>query len=282
MTVGYYADNQTNTISFEAVGNTLTLSNVCSSIGEAWTNGFGGVYQCEVLYGSDAIPMDYGTSKTVYLNSVGYNIGQASGWGTVVPISGNGFFSWNEYSGGYEMPLQFGGIANGVPNEQLVGFGLTILSETGVDFGPITMEADFSDGTTNLVSRAIDEDAGLGNTFFGIKAPVGTSITNLIFQFNTNITTIVPFDDIVFFTAVPQAPETVKLNSIALSNQTATIEFPTFAGQKYGIEFSSDLSSGNWVDLPDSYTFGDGADALVTDTNTANMPSKFYRLKLLP
>lgn len=281
VTVGYYADNQTNTISFEAAGNTLTLSNVCASIGEAWTNGFGGVYQCEVSFGADGIPMGYGVSKAIFLNSVGYNIGIGSGWGTVVPVSGIAFFTWDEYSGGYQMPLQFAGIANGVPNEQLVGFGLTILSETGVEFGLITMEAEFSDGTTNLVSRAIDESGGSGNTFFGIKAPPGTSITNLIFQFNTNVTTIIPFDDVVFFTAVPQAPEAVKLKSITLSNQKATIEFPTFAGQKYGIEFSPHLRPGGWVDLPGSSTFGDGTDALVTDTNTA-MPSKFYRLKLLP
>ena len=64
----------------------------------------------------------------------------------------------------------------------MVGFALTILSESGSDLGWVTGEADFSDGTTNLISRWIHEAGGAGDTFFGFKAPVGTSIATLRFS----------------------------------------------------------------------------------------------------
>ena len=45
-------DEQTNAVDFEAEGSTLSLAEVKASIGQAFSNGFGGVFQCEVLYHS--------------------------------------------------------------------------------------------------------------------------------------------------------------------------------------------------------------------------------------
>ena len=72
-----------------------------------------------------------------------------------------------------------------------------------------------------------------------------------------------------------------QINSVAVSSQGTSVGFHTFAGQRYLLEFSTNLSPATWVVLPSGSINGNGQDVQVTDTNTAGATTRFYRLKLL-
>ncbi|MGH7950375.1 MAG: RCC1 domain-containing protein [Limisphaerales bacterium] len=72
----------------------------------------------------------------------------------------------------------------------------------------------------------------------------------------------------------------LKINSFKLVGQNPEIGFRAYLGQKYSIEYSSDLVSGNWFSLP-GLIDGYGYDAHISDTNTTGYTQKFYRLKQL-
>jgi hypothetical protein len=268
---------QTNTVDFEAEGSTLHLADVKASIGETYTNGFGGVWQCELLYGSKEIVLGYDLehwpTKRLVFDALSYSIGIGPSDGLVTPISGShSFVSIAEGT----MILRVSDIQSGVPNERLTGFGLTILSSSDVYYqvGYITAEAEFSDGTTNTASRWIHEDVGLGDTFFGFKAPPGASITGLKFS-NTN-SHYIPFDDLVIFTSVPEP----RISSVRVTNDNAMIEFHGFGGQQYVIEYSPTLNPGGWTPVPGGNISGADQNVTVVDTNAVSWSgSRFYRLK---
>jgi hypothetical protein len=75
----------------------------------------------------------------------------------------------------------------------------------------------------------------------------------------------------------------LQIGSIALTNQTPSIQFHTFSGLQYSVQYSSNLTSGAWFDLPGGNVSGNGHAAVVADTNTtANVSTKFYRVKQHP
>jgi len=72
----------------------------------------------------------------------------------------------------------------------------------------------------------------------------------------------------------------LEITSIAVTNQSPSLLFHTFLGQQYQAQYSSDLVSGIWSDLPGGAIPGNGQDAWVTDTNgAASAAARFYRLK---
>jgi len=71
----------------------------------------------------------------------------------------------------------------------------------------------------------------------------------------------------------------LRINSARLTNQFPAIQFRTFSGQQYSVEYSPDLSSGSWLPLPGGSVSGDGHDAQVTDTNGVVSGARFYRVK---
>jgi alpha-tubulin suppressor-like RCC1 family protein len=73
----------------------------------------------------------------------------------------------------------------------------------------------------------------------------------------------------------------LRIAGIALSDQGPVIRFRTFAGQRYAVECSPDLSVGSWVTSPGGTIFGDGNDAQWTDATPAAETARFYRVKLL-
>jgi hypothetical protein len=71
----------------------------------------------------------------------------------------------------------------------------------------------------------------------------------------------------------------LAVKSFEVTNQGPILQFHTFSGQQYAVEFSSVPASNHWTILPGSSVSGDGCDKTVTDTNTAGVPYRFYRIR---
>lgn len=74
----------------------------------------------------------------------------------------------------------------------------------------------------------------------------------------------------------------LKIDSIHIAPQGSALDFHTFAGQQYSVEFSPDLAPGSWLPLPGGNVSGNGSDAEVTDSDGATAAARFYRLRLVP
>jgi len=53
----------------------------------------------------------------------------------------------------------------------------------------------------------------------------------------------------------------------------------TFAGRQYVLEYSGDLNSNHWANLPDGTVSGSGQEATVTDSLGTGTAVRFYRVK---
>jgi hypothetical protein len=70
----------------------------------------------------------------------------------------------------------------------------------------------------------------------------------------------------------------LMISSLQLTGTNVLVQFHSFAGRHYGVESSTNLSTG-WAALPGGNILGNGQDAFVTDTVVVS--AKFYRVKLL-
>ena len=68
--------------------------------------------------------------------------------------------------------------------------------------------------------------------------------------------------------------------SLSLTNRTLNLTWSADAGSKYQLQYNSDLSPGNWINLGSPVT-ATGATLSATDP-LANNPRRFYRVVLLP
>ena len=71
----------------------------------------------------------------------------------------------------------------------------------------------------------------------------------------------------------------LAVKSFAIANQGPAVQFHTFSGQQYAVEFSPVPVSGNWTSLPGGEVTGNGYDVTVTDTNGVGVPYRFYRVR---
>jgi uncharacterized repeat protein (TIGR03803 family) len=71
-----------------------------------------------------------------------------------------------------------------------------------------------------------------------------------------------------------------EFQQVTLSNNTLSLTWSTEAGGTYQLQYTSELSSGNWSNLGSAIT-ATGATLNTTDSLT-NGPQRFYRLALLP
>jgi Alpha-tubulin suppressor and related RCC1 domain-containing proteins len=71
----------------------------------------------------------------------------------------------------------------------------------------------------------------------------------------------------------------LRIDSINLAPQGPALNFHTFAGQQYSVEYSSDLTPGNWQPLPNGNISGNGLETQVIDTAGVDAASRFYRLR---
>jgi hypothetical protein len=71
-----------------------------------------------------------------------------------------------------------------------------------------------------------------------------------------------------------------EFQAVTLTNNTLSLTWSTEAGEEYQLQYNSDLSSSNWINLGSSVT-ANGATFNTTDSVT-NGPQRFYRLALSP
>jgi hypothetical protein len=71
-----------------------------------------------------------------------------------------------------------------------------------------------------------------------------------------------------------------EFQALTLSNNTLTLAWTTEAGGTYQLQYNSDLSSSNWVNLSRPVT-ATGSTISTTDSVT-NGPQRFYGLVLSP
>jgi hypothetical protein len=201
-TVGIYDENtiQPNTVDFQPTGNTWLLSNVEQTIGLKFASDLGGVFQCEENSSDRQLVLSYGAdnSKILTLDGVPSSFGVEASNSGVRSISGVALFAGLYSPTVAQESFSFDSITGGLPAEELTRLGLTILSANR-DYGLVTATATFSDGSTAVASRHIQEAAGLGDTFFGFVAPPGASILELNFSAPSGHQFF--FDDVAFVTA---------------------------------------------------------------------------------
>jgi alpha-tubulin suppressor-like RCC1 family protein len=75
-----------------------------------------------------------------------------------------------------------------------------------------------------------------------------------------------------------------ELKSVSIEPRTegAAIRFHTFPGQQYNVESSYVPGGGIWTPIPGGTLWGDGSDATVLDTDVAEAPARFYRVRRSP
>ena len=71
----------------------------------------------------------------------------------------------------------------------------------------------------------------------------------------------------------------LTIKSVGIASQGPTLRFHTFSGRQYAVEFSSLPATNGWTNLPGGGFSGSGYDLVVTDTNAAGMPCRFYRVR---
>jgi hypothetical protein len=184
-------------------------------IGPAYASDFGGVYQCQLNSSGRQLVLKYGLHSTKVLTLDGgaaFSFGVRNSGTDVTSISEIGLCAGLLSPTSAQESFYFNNISGGLPGERLTGLGLTILS-AGRDYGTVTAEASFSDGTSAVASRHIREPAGLGDTFFGFASPFGTSITSMNLSSPSGRQFF--FDDVVFMT-VPE-PNSITLVMVGVA-----------------------------------------------------------------
>ena len=191
--------DESNAVKSVATGSTLDFKQFKLDVAAAFKNDFGGVNQCNAI-GGDAGPYNfsYGVSQKKVLNMTGgthNRIGVTASSPSVQAISGIGL--WDNSKP--EMTFFMDNLTSSVPDEAVVEFGLTVLSTSYFDMGEVTATARFSDGSEASAQRTISKGVGLGDTFFGFRAPNGQSIVSITFTNSAGRSIF--FDDIGFITA---------------------------------------------------------------------------------
>ena len=274
--VGIYDEpGQTNGVDFEAVGSTLHYAEVTGMVPVAYCSGLGGVFQCNLLRSSSYLAIDYAPdnlafhTKVLVLGSAANSIGiTGTGYGAD-SISGDSYFETIWSSNTF---FHFIGIQYGLPGEYLAGLGLTVLSRSGTNYGLVVARAQFSDGTTASASRRIDERAGLGDTFFGFRAPEGAGINRLDIVSETGLW--LSFDDVVFLTSAPETSPRLSIRSTAAGS--AEISWPANCND-YVLESTPTMSALAWTPLTN--TVGIARDRFVVTIDSGEVRG-FFRLRL--
>lgn len=211
--VGVYDENivAANTVDFVAGGSSVDNVDFAASVAADFQIDHGGVIDASILtFGG----YDYGVSqnKSLKLNiaeDTNYAIGAEPG--LVEPISGTGAYA---STGGpaFNSPYSYTSfdfeVVGGGVDEHVIEVGVTVLSFTGRDYGNVTVTGRLNGGGTVSATRPINEDAGLGDTFFGLTAPEGDHFTGFSLSYDSDLDKQLWFDDIGFRTSSPpnQAP----------------------------------------------------------------------------
>ena len=173
-------------------------------IADAYAMDFGGVAQ------GSGWSFDYGSSlaKTIHFEPV------LAGFANYVggALSNTDFYGSLSIANG-ELSFRPTMIENGLPQEQLIGFGVTVLAQT-FDYGLTALTGNLSDGSQLVASSRVDGATLEGDTLFALMAPPGIYFTELTLEWESPGPPRLYFDDIGFVTA--QVPEPI-IHSIWLS-----------------------------------------------------------------
>jgi hypothetical protein len=218
--VGVYDENvtQPNNVDFTAIGSGVSFAAFQAAIPGAFADGRGGVVNCDTFTGDRGYTYAGGVKEFFLFEALGSTYGVGAPGIESTPVSDGGAFAGS--------PPDFHGVAwnvsltGAVPGEAIYQIGLTVLSKSRsgvpVDFGTVTATALLSGGGTVSAGRIINEGIGLGDTFFGLVAPAGQSITQV--QVRNNSTS--PFqsfmwvDDIGFITRPIPEPASLAPGAI--------------------------------------------------------------------
>lgn len=201
-TVGVYDENviQPNTVDFVASGSAVTNVQFSADVAAAYAQDSGGVINGEVLGAYHSYGVDH--QKVLEILP-----GDGTNWGigapfNPIPISGTGAFATFSPTYNY-LDLNFVNIDGGSANEHVVEFGLTALSTSYKDFGNVTVAGQLAGGGEVSAVRHINDMAGQGDTFYGLKAPTGDYFTGLTIRYDGSVTSNYNmfFDDVGFITA---------------------------------------------------------------------------------
>jgi hypothetical protein len=180
----------------------------------------------------------------------------------------------------------------------------TVAAFAGVHHGPILpVQPSYTITGTNsflVVNTAFDDDIPAPIlTYSLLQAPANAQIdTNGIITWTptpAQVPSANAFQTVVsdnynpsisatnLFTVFVQTQPTGDapvIQSVSLSNSVATIAWSSKSGRTYRLQYKSNLSDSQWIDIPpDLAASGDTASA---SDSTSGIPQRFYRVVLLP
>jgi uncharacterized repeat protein (TIGR03803 family) len=192
--------------------------------------------------------------------------GGANGLGTVFQISANGALTiLYSFTGGTDGAVPFAGLAQGSDGGfyGTTEFGGTNNSGTVFKIsaiGALTRLYSFTGGDDGANPEAVLVQGRDGN-LYGTTCNGGAWGAGTVFRLSVG----------------PAAP---AFQTVTLTNGTLSLTWSTAAGERYQLQYTSDVSSSNWTDLGSAVT-ATGATLRVTNS-VANGPRRFYRVALLP
>ncbi|MGC4073742.1 MAG: hypothetical protein QM760_14775 [Nibricoccus sp.] len=133
--------------------------------------------------------------------------------------------------------------------------------------------------TGSAISAQWTKYSGPGSVTFGNAAQTSTTAS---FSLPGTYTLMLHVRDGVHAVARDAVIVNVKVPAtITRVSNGVTITFPSFSGQTYRVERTTDLANGPWTTLADSLV-GTGSVITVTDTSALATSAAFYRVQTLP
>lgn len=133
-----------------------------------------------------------------------------AGFSTAHETSGESLFT-NQTKGAKTLTLSLA-VSGGAAGEGVAEIGLCALSRKG-ESGPVTITAHFTGGGSAHLTHELRAGEGIGNTFFGFRAPAGEHITEVALDGSRFSGSYALFDDLGFLTT-SVAPTPVKAEEV--------------------------------------------------------------------
>jgi uncharacterized repeat protein (TIGR03803 family) len=256
-----------------------------------------------------------GTDANLYGTT---SLGGAGGSGTIYKITTNGAFTaLYSFTGGNDGASPDGGVAWDADGNLYGTTSLGGASGNGTIY-KITTNGAFTTlySFTNAGNGANPYAAllpGDNGSLYGVTCSGGTYNDGTVFRVTTNgtLTTLATFDGYdgasplaplvngadgslygttanggangngtVFRITLPVPPVAPVFQTVAQSNGTFTLTWSALPGQRFQLQYCSDLASGNWTDLGGVLTAA-GSTVTASDEMGSNS-QRFYRVQLLP
>ena len=218
----------------------------------------------------------YGTTYSGGTSNLGtiYKITSA---GTLTPLWQFGSFSNNADGGRPNAALVlgsdgsfYGTASDGGTNSFFTGIVFKITSAGTLtplwQFGSLSNDVDGLKPVGGLVQ-------GSDGAFYGTTAFGGTN--NNGSSYGTGGT--------IFKLCVPLNPPANQISSLSMADSNIVVAVPSVTGEMYQLQYTADLTSGNWSNIADACVSNSlGALLTVTNFGGAIAPQGFYRFDITP